>query len=130
MNITFETKIKQTLSDWTNPMAAFEGNENVTLEGFGDFVLDYYNPTVRLSIEFHTDEGYMRSHLLRKSDEAGLTLIVHFADIEQLTNILNAFSKHKETVTMQNFKVLVTEVLQSCSECFVETEEGLKPLSF
>lgn len=119
--------LTQELVGWTDPTAALK-NSGVEMVGFGNVTLDYYNPVTRLSIEAHTDENYLRTHILRKSDESGVTLILPYQSDEQLKSILRSFVKHQDSVTPENTQELVTELAALSPGAAIETQDGLQTL--
>ncbi len=118
--------LDKTLAGWEDPQAALK-ETGAKFSGFGD-VRDYYSKTMRLSIEAHLDEKYLRAHILRKSDEAGITIIIKYKDDQQLQTVLNEFVKYQDSVNEQNFKELVASIMKVSDETLAETEEGLRPL--
>ncbi len=121
-----EDIIKETLVGWKDPMAVLRGISNVQISGFGDLTLDYYNQTMRLSLECHVDEKNIRAHILRKNDEEGITLVIRYGS--KLLEVLKAFVASQDMVNEANYKDLVGVLLGTGVELLVETNEGLVPL--
>lgn len=123
-----EIAVQNILTNWKDPLAGLR-EAGAIVSGFGDFVRDYYNRTMRLSIEFHAAEKYLRAHILEKETDSGATLIVEYADDEQLQKILSAFAHRQDSVSTENYRELVGAILESSQQIFVETEAGLARLS-
>lgn len=128
VDIDDKTLITTTLVGWKEPMAAMRNNPGFTISGFGDLTLDHTTETTRLSIEAHVSEHFLRFHILDKSDTGG-TFIVQYENSDQLKKLLQAFVTHQDTVTSENFKALIRDILAVASKVQIETPEGLRDLT-
>src|SRR4051812_46905527 len=122
INVSANDLIEETLVGWEDPQKKLK-EAGINIEGFGDTTRDYYNKTMRLSLEAHTKEKYLRFHILRKDDEAGTTLIIKYKDDDQLKAILQTITGHQQSVDEKNFRELVADLMKAGSEVSAETED-------
>ncbi len=123
-----ESLVTNTLKGWEDPMAVLK-QSGAKVSGFGDLTLDHYSQQIRLSIEAHLKDKYLRAHILRKEDEAGITIIIKYSDEQQLKRVLDAFLSHQDTVNTKNFRELVADIMSSGAEVLAETPDGMRSLA-
>ena len=110
---------------WLDPMAALKKKRRAPVRGYGDAVRDAYSKTMRTSVEAHTRQARLRVHLLRASDEAGVTLVVDYGG--ELDAVLAALARRAPKLTQTNFRALAAEIAQ-LAPTWLETESGFQPL--
>lgn len=110
---------------WLDPMAALKRKRGARVRGYGEAVRDAYSKTMRTSVEAHTKQARLRVHLLRASDEAGVTLVVEYGD--ELDAILAALARRAPKLTQTSFRVLAAEIAR-LAPTWVETASGFQPL--
>ncbi len=109
---------------WEDPLAGMK--KSAALNGSG-IVRDCYPNDVRLSCEIHVEQHHVRLHLLRASDEAGLTLVV--GPGEALAAWTDALVRTGVVITAENLRGAVASLHALVPELtFLETEAGLVPL--
>ena len=126
---TLLKSIDSVLHGWEDPHALFVSS-GVTFSGFGDGVRDYANTSMRLSLEFHLGKQYVRSHILRKSDEAGVAVHINYKDSAQLLAVLGVFQRFRLSVSSNNWQEILIAVAATGAELAAETEEGLRKIQF
>jgi hypothetical protein len=125
----YEKLIDEILVGWADPTAAMK-EAGIMMNGFGEITRDHYNETIRISIEGHTEEKYLRTHTLIKGSEEGITLIIHFENEMQLKDILSVFVKYQDNTGFDYFQEFAGEILPLASAVEVETEDRLMSLNF
>ena len=118
---------KRTLdrAGWKDPLETLRNAPGVSFWGGPAAVRDAYSRSMRLSVEAHTGQRRLRVHMIRRSDDACITIVIDYE--EKLADLLALLVAHGTKLTGTNFRGLCDK-LATRATSWVETPTGYYPL--
>jgi hypothetical protein len=116
------TEISSVRKTWTDRCKALSGE--FVVDAFGEPLLKYENSAIRLAIECHTSERYLRVNVIaRKGDTSPMQLVIEYG--KELVWVVRQFKDAQATLDFKTLPALLSAMIARGVRVFQETKNGL-----